>query len=136
MDDCNDQEVKRPSSVTLFLMQNGSVIDSRTLTAGNNWAYNFGNQDYYDYDNSSPYTISELPIPAYVQTRNVYNITFTHNGVFVNNEMVPLVCNYGLYKIKKRISFDILFFTNNISWSMFNFHICFTNIFSKYTNTN
>lgn len=59
-------ESVRPSSVTVNLKQNGQVIDSQTLNAGNNWSYTFENLlKYSDVNTEYTYVIEETPMTNY-----------------------------------------------------------------------
>ncbi|WP_369908728.1 Cna B-type domain-containing protein [Streptococcus hyointestinalis] len=78
-DDNNDQDGLRPTSVKINLLANGEVVDSRTVTADDNWSYSFtGLKQYDDNGNQIVYTIAEDPVTGYTSTVDGYNITNTH----------------------------------------------------------
>ena len=65
-DDEDNKDNKRPSNVTVYLFQNDDQKDSQTLGSGNNWAYNWRNQDVVD-ANGNPYiySITENEVDEY-----------------------------------------------------------------------
>lgn len=75
----NTQSVSnRPVEISVSLKQNGTVIDTVTVTADaqGNWDYNFDDQPKYDAQgNEYTYTVDETEIEHYVKTINGYNIT-------------------------------------------------------------
>jgi len=65
-DDDDNKDNKRPSNVTVYLFQNDSEIGSHTLGSGNNWAYNWRDQDAADADgNPYTYNVTEDAVPEY-----------------------------------------------------------------------
>ncbi|MCO7178200.1 Cna B-type domain-containing protein [Streptococcus gallolyticus subsp. gallolyticus] len=78
-DDNNDQDGKRPDSITVNLLANGTVVDTKTVTADDNWTYTFSDLDQYDADgNEIAYTVSEEMVDGYTTVVDGYNITNTH----------------------------------------------------------
>ena len=78
-DDNNDQDGKRPDSITVNLLANGTVVDTKTVTADDNWTYAFSDLDQYDADgNEIAYTVSEEMVDGYTTVVDGYNITNTH----------------------------------------------------------
>jgi len=75
-DDANNQDGVRPSSVTVNLLKNGTVIDTATVTDDGlgNWAYSFANLPKYDSGTAISYTVTENVPAGYTSTVNGYNI--------------------------------------------------------------
>ncbi len=76
-DDANNQDGKRPARITVHLRANGEVVDTKTVTANDGWAWNFGAQPVFRNGERIVYTVSEDPIEDYTTTINGYNITNT-----------------------------------------------------------
>ena len=77
--DNDDQDGKRPDSITVNLLANGTVVDTKTVTADDNWTYTFSDLDQYDADgNEIAYTVSEEMVDGYTTVVDGYNITNTH----------------------------------------------------------
>ena len=78
-DDSNDQDGKRPDAITVNLLANGTVVDTKTVTADDNWTYTFSDLEQYDADgNEIAYTVSEEAVDGYTTAVDGYNITNTH----------------------------------------------------------
>ena len=78
-DDNNDQDGKRPDSIIVNLLANGTVVDTKTVTADDNWTYAFSDLEQYDADgNEIAYTVSEEMVDGYTTVVDGYNITNTH----------------------------------------------------------
>ncbi|AQP41303.1 cell wall surface anchor family protein,putative [Streptococcus gallolyticus subsp. gallolyticus DSM 16831] len=73
--DNNNQDGKRPDSITINLLADGEKVDSQTVTANNNWAYNFTDLAKYKDGKEVVYTVTEDPVSDYTTTINGYNIT-------------------------------------------------------------
>ena len=73
--DANDQDGKRPTSITINLLANGEKIDSKVVTAANGWAWIW--TDLYKYANGQEikYTITEDAVTDYSTTYDGYNVT-------------------------------------------------------------
>ena len=77
-DDSNDQDGKRPDAITVNLLANGTVVDTKTVTADDNWTYTFSDLEQYDADgNEIAYTVSEEAVDGYTTAVDGYNITNT-----------------------------------------------------------
>ena len=77
-DDANNQDGKRPDSITIYLMANGKRVDSKVVTAMDNWAFKFENLlKYQNGGNLIPYSIVEEKVEGYTTTydANSYNVT-------------------------------------------------------------
>ncbi|MBJ8099604.1 Cna B-type domain-containing protein, partial [Bacillus cereus group sp. N11] len=68
----------RPSSIQVDLLQNGNVIQTKEVTAANDWKYSFTNVESYDVNGSAyTYTVKERPVAGYKSEINGYDITNT-----------------------------------------------------------
>ncbi|MBQ7145721.1 MAG: VaFE repeat-containing surface-anchored protein [Lachnospiraceae bacterium] len=76
--DNNNQDGKRPASITINLLANGQKVDSRTVTAANNWRYSFTNLPKKANGRDIEYTITEEAVSGYTTEVNGYNVTNTH----------------------------------------------------------
>ena len=77
-DDADDQDGKRPSSITVHLLANGEVKDTRTVTADNGWAWAFTELPRYDNGKEIAYTVSEDAVDGYTTSVQGADITNTH----------------------------------------------------------
>lgn len=75
--DNEDQDGKRPNSVTVNLLANGKQVDSQQVTADNNWAYSFTitNLPKYADGKEIVYTVTEDAVDGYTTAINDYDIT-------------------------------------------------------------
>ncbi|MFA6847280.1 MAG: Cna B-type domain-containing protein [Lachnospiraceae bacterium] len=77
--DSNNQDSKRPSSITIRLLANGTEISNRTVTANDGWAWSFGNLLKYSSEGKEiSYTITEDAVADYGTQINGYNVTNTY----------------------------------------------------------
>lgn len=72
----NDTEEERPESITVQLLRDGAVLEERTVTAGDDWAYSFGTlpQDN-GYGHVYAYEVTEQMVSGYYLTVDGYNLT-------------------------------------------------------------
>ena len=76
--DNDNQDGKRPTSITVNLLANGTKVDSKEVTANDNWKYEFTNLPKYAAGNEITYTVEENAVEGYEATVDGYNITNTH----------------------------------------------------------
>lgn len=76
--DNDNQDGKRPTSITVNLLANGTKVDSKEVTANDNWKYEFTNLPKYAAGNEITYTVEEDTVEGYEATVDGYNITNTH----------------------------------------------------------
>ena len=96
--DLDDNDGKRPESITVRLLRNGTEIDSAIIT-GTEWNTSFADLDKYDSNgNQYDYTISEDPVEYYAEVplieykeNNNINITNTHELETVEDIIVRKV---------------------------------------------
>ena len=74
-DDKDDQDGKRPDSITIRLYANGEQVDDVTVTAENDWKWSFTNLPEYENGSKISYTITEDAVPGYTSVVNGYNVT-------------------------------------------------------------
>ena len=77
-DDADNQDGKRPESITVKLLANGQEKDSKAVTANDNWSWSFTGLDKYNSGTEIVYTISEDTVADYTTVVDGYNITNTH----------------------------------------------------------
>ncbi len=89
-DDSNDQNGKRPTSITVNLYGNGTYVDSKTVTEADNWEYSFDNLYMYENGVKINYTVTEDNVDGYTATYNGYDITNTYTTVVTPAETVDI----------------------------------------------
>ncbi|MEW6881340.1 Cna B-type domain-containing protein [Trueperella pyogenes] len=77
-DDANNQDGKRPESITIRLLKNGVEADSRTVTAAQKWAWSFTDLPKFDKGQEIVYTITEDAVSGYSAKMAGYNVTNTY----------------------------------------------------------
>ena len=77
-DDADNQDGKRPESITVRLFADGTEVTSKTVTANDNWSWSFTGLDKYNSGTEIVYTISEDTVADYTTVLDGYNITNTH----------------------------------------------------------
>ncbi|SDL87986.1 Cna B-type domain-containing protein [Streptococcus equinus] len=73
--DNDDQDGKRPESVTVNLLANGTKVASQEVNADTSWTYTFSNLDKYVNGTKVVYTVTEDSVENYTTTINGYDIT-------------------------------------------------------------
>lgn len=76
--DNNNQDGSRPASITVNLIKDGEIIDTRVVTAANGWQYSFTNLPKFENGVIINYSIVENAVEDYSTTYNGYNIINTH----------------------------------------------------------
>jgi len=78
-EDSNNQDGKRPESITINLLANGEKINSKTVGKAEEWSWSFTNLLKYAEDGTEiNYTIAEEAVVGYTTQVNGYNVTNTH----------------------------------------------------------
>ena len=74
---------KLPEKIKVYLIRNGESIDSKEVTADDNWAYSWTDLPKYSNDGMSEYTyaVDEEPVAGYNKTVEGFNITNTKSDV-------------------------------------------------------
>lgn len=78
--DNDNQDKKRPDEITVNLLANGEVIQSKKVTAEDSWVYKFTELDKYRAGKLINYTVTEDPVEGY---------TPTIDGTAITNEYTP-----------------------------------------------
>ena len=73
--DADNQDGKRPKTITINLIKNNKKIDTKTVSAVDNWSWNFTNLPKYENGMEIIYSISEEKVADYSTTRDGYNLT-------------------------------------------------------------
>ena len=76
--DNDDQDGKRPDSITINLLANGEVVDTITVTAENGWAWNFENLPKFAAGVEIVYTVTEAEVDGYTTEYDGFNVTNSH----------------------------------------------------------
>ncbi|NLX83673.1 MAG: Cna B-type domain-containing protein [Clostridiales bacterium] len=79
-DDEDNQDGKRPASITIRLIKNGTELDSKTVTATEGWAWEFANLPQYEAGEEVVYTIKEDAVPNYTTNIQGYNVTNSYQA--------------------------------------------------------
>ena len=77
-DDNNNQDGKRPESITINLLAGGAQVGSQTVTEADGWAWSFTDLDKYAGGKEIVYTITEDAVEGYTPEVEGYNVTNTH----------------------------------------------------------
>ena len=78
--DKDNQDGKRPDHVTVNILKNGEVIDSKIVNASSNWSYTFDNLPKYENGKEINYTVTE---------NHVENYSTTIDGTTITNAYTP-----------------------------------------------
>ena len=74
-EDKNDQDGKRPESITVNLLADGKKVAEKTVTAEDDWKYSFEGLPKFKNGQEIVYTITEDAVANYAVTRDGYNLT-------------------------------------------------------------
>lgn len=84
---------KLPEKIKVYLIRNGESIDSKEVTADDNWAYSWTELPKYSNDGMSKYTyaVDEEPVAGYNKTVEgakgfAYNVSYKGNTTVTLNE--------------------------------------------------
>lgn len=76
----DDTTEARPESITVNLLRNNVVIETKEVLAEDNWRYSFTDLDKYDSEGQLyNYTVAEQDVPGYESKVNGYDITNTRS---------------------------------------------------------
>ena len=79
-DDANNQDGKRPESIKVRLLANGTEVATKDVTAADNWAYSFTDLPKYANGEEIVYTVTEDTVADY---------TTAINGTTITNSYTP-----------------------------------------------
>ena len=88
-DDNNDQDGKRPASVTVNLLADNRPIGQATVTAEAGWTYTFTDLDVYANGQKIQYTVTEEAVTGYNVSENQPSIVRNDNTISITNTHVP-----------------------------------------------
>ncbi|MFU2221968.1 Cna B-type domain-containing protein [Streptococcus pluranimalium] len=74
-EDKNDQDGKRPESITVNLLADGQEVAEKTVTAEDDWKYSFEGLPKFKNGQEIVYTITEDAVANYAVTQDGYNLT-------------------------------------------------------------
>ena len=78
-DDADDQDGKRPESITINLLADGEKVDSVTVTEADDWKFEFkGVPKYNDDFEEIEYTVTEETVDGYETEITDFDVTNTH----------------------------------------------------------
>ncbi len=77
-DDKDDQDGKRPDSVTIRLMNGDAKVAEKTVTDKDGWKWSFVNLPKYENGKEIIYTIKEDAVEGYTAEIDGYNVTNSH----------------------------------------------------------
>ena len=93
-DDADNQDGKRPESITVRLFADGTEVTSKTVTAENEWNWLFTDLNKYAKGREIQYTITEDKVENYIT-----NIEKTENGYVVTNSYTPETTSISVEKV-------------------------------------
>ncbi len=74
-DDKDNQDGKRPESITVHLLADGEEVDSKTVTEADDWTWSFTDLLKYSNGTEINYTVTEDAVEDYTATYDGYDIT-------------------------------------------------------------
>ncbi|THE09336.1 Cna B-type domain-containing protein [Enterococcus hirae] len=87
-DDANNQDGKRPDSITVNLLADGEQIATKAVTENDGWSYEFQNLPKYKDGKEIVYTITENAVENYTTEIEGFNITNTYNPGKISGTVV------------------------------------------------
>lgn len=76
-DDADDQDGKRPESVTIHLLADGEELTYKTVTAADDWKWDFGALRKYEAGRKIEYSVTESEVGGYDGAAKGYDVTNT-----------------------------------------------------------
>ena len=82
----NGDDSIRPSSIIIKLLANGNEVDSKEVTAADNWTWKFEGKPKYESGKEIKYTVSEVPVDGFIPSKGDgdYDIVNTPTKVTIN----------------------------------------------------
>ena len=77
-DDADNQDGKRPESVTILLKAGDETVRTATVTAAEDWKYSFTGMPVFSAGRVIQYSVDESAVPEYTKRISGYSITNTH----------------------------------------------------------
>ncbi len=78
--DNDDEAGARPDSITIQLLADGKVIETKTVTADDNWSWIFTDLPLENGRDKIVYKIKEVGVEGYKTTYDGYDVTNTYDG--------------------------------------------------------
>ncbi|MDY2959434.1 MAG: Cna B-type domain-containing protein, partial [Hornefia sp.] len=72
--DKDNQDGKRPAEITINLLKNGAVVETKTITEADGWKWKFEGLDKYENGNVITYSITEERVEGYSAEINGYDV--------------------------------------------------------------
>ena len=88
-EDTDNEAGARPDSITVNLLENGSIIESIKVTEADDWNYNFTGLAGYEAGEEIEYSVTEEAVSGYETSINGYDITNTLTPVEPEEPVVP-----------------------------------------------
>ena len=76
--DGGNQDGKRPEKLTIYLLANGTKVDSQEISEATNWSYSFQNLDKYDGEKEIVYSVDESEVEEYTKQIEGTNLINTY----------------------------------------------------------
>ncbi len=89
-EDANNQDGKRPESITIKLLANGEEKSSATVTEEDGWKWSFTNLPKYEAGEEIVYTIAEEVVEGYTTEVDGYNVINTHKPAVIEIEVTKV----------------------------------------------
>ena len=83
-DDNNNQDGKRPESITINLLANGAKVASKVVTEADGWSWNFEDLPKYADGKEIVYTVTEDAVEGYTTVVDGFNVTNVHAPEQIN----------------------------------------------------
>ena len=77
-EDDNNRDGLRPDSINVYLYSNDKLIQTKLVSANDNWTYEFTNLPKYENGKEIRYRVDEESVNNYFKSINGFNITNTH----------------------------------------------------------
>ena len=108
-DDANNQDGKRPASITVNLLADGKQVASTEVTADQNWQYTFSNLPKFADGKEIVYTVTENQVVDYTTEVKGFDITNTYKpkGTLFSN----ILPSTGEYQSVIWIALGVIFLT-------------------------
>ena len=74
-DDADNQDGKRPETITINLLKNGEKVATKTVTEADGWKWSFDNLAKYENGKEITYSIVEEQVESYSSKVDGYNVT-------------------------------------------------------------
>lgn len=81
-DDDSNRDGKRPESITVRLLANGKEVANTTVTAKDNWVYEFNNLPKYEAGKEIVYTVTEDAVEG-------YSVEYSKTSLNITNQYTP-----------------------------------------------